>query len=50
MGTGFLTESRALADYRLTGLNRGWEVPGIFDAEMEARGLCLEATPGPSRK
>ena len=39
---GFLTESRDLADYRITGMNLGWEVPGLFDVEMQVRDLSLE--------
>jgi hypothetical protein len=39
---GFLRESRDLADYQITGMNLGWEVPGLFDAEMQVRGLGLE--------
>jgi len=38
---GFLQESRDLADYRITGLNLGWEVPGLFDVEMQVRKLGL---------
>lgn len=38
---GFLTESRNLGDYCLAGMNLGWEVPGIFDVEMQVRGLSL---------
>lgn len=38
---GFLRESRELADYRITGMNLGWEVPGLFDVEMQVRGLSL---------
>jgi hypothetical protein len=38
---GFLTESRDLSDYRITGLNLGWEVPGLFDVEMQVRDLSL---------
>lgn len=41
---GFLVESRSLADYRVTGMNMGWEVPGVFDVEIEYRGLSLKAT------
>ena len=41
---GFLTESRAMADYRITGLNLGWEVPGIFDAEMQVRDLSFKVS------
>ena len=47
---GFLTESRALADYRITGLNLGWEVPGIFDVEMQVRDLSLKVRLDPSGK
>ncbi len=43
-GRGFLDESRDLADYRLTGMNLGWEVPGVFDVEMGVRGLSLAVT------
>ncbi len=39
---GFLTESRALADYRVISLNLGWEVTGIFDVAMQIRGLSLK--------
>ncbi len=39
---GFLSESRELADYRVTGMNLGWEVPGLFDVEMQVRDLSLE--------
>ncbi len=38
---GFLTESHDWSDYRLTGMNLGWEVPGLFDVEMQVRGLSL---------
>jgi len=41
---GFLRESRDPADYRITGMNLGWEVPGIFDVEMQVRDLSLEVT------
>lgn len=40
---GFLSGSRDLADYRVTGIVIGWEVPGIFDVEMQLRGLNLKA-------
>jgi hypothetical protein len=39
---GFLQESRDLSDYRVTGMNLGWEVPGLFDVEMQVRDLSLE--------
>jgi hypothetical protein len=38
---GFLRESRDLGDYRLTSMNLGWEVPGLFDVEMQVRDLSL---------
>ena len=47
---GFLTESRAVDDYRVTGLNLGWEVPGIFDVEMQVRDLGLKVRFNPSGK
>ena len=40
---GFLGASRDLADYCLTGMNLGWEVPGLFDVAMQVRGLSLVA-------
>lgn len=40
---GFLRESRDLADYRITGVNLGWEVPGLFDVEVQIRNLSLQA-------
>jgi len=39
---GFLRESRTLSDYRITGMNLGWEVPGLFDVEMQVRDLSLQ--------
>ena len=41
---GFLTESRVLADYRITSINLGWEVPGCFDVAMQVRGLSLRVS------
>jgi hypothetical protein len=40
---GFMPGSRELEDYHVTGLFMGWEVPGIFDVEMQVRGLSLLA-------
>ena len=40
---GYLRESRELADYRITSVNLGWEVPGVFDVGMQTRGLSLRA-------
>lgn len=39
---GFLRESQELADYRITGMNLGWEVPGLFDVEMQVRDLSFQ--------
>lgn len=41
---GFLQDSHDPADYRLGGMNLGWEVPGTFDVELAVRGLSLTAT------
>lgn len=38
---GFLQDSQSLADYRITSMNMGWEVPGAFDVEMQYRNLSL---------
>ncbi len=42
---GYLTESRRLEDYRITGMNLGWEVPGILDVSMSVRDLSLMVVP-----
>ncbi len=47
---GFLRESRNLADYSVTGMNLGWEVPGLFDVEMQVRNLSLEVQTGQLEK
>jgi len=39
----FLKGSQALADYRIAGMNVGWEVPGIFDVDLAIRRLSLKA-------
>jgi len=41
---GFLADSRRESDYRLGGMNMGWEVTGPLDAAVQVRGLHLEAT------
>ncbi|MCX6904925.1 MAG: hypothetical protein NTW03_15885 [Verrucomicrobia bacterium] len=41
---GFLTESRAWSDYRIAGMNLGWEVPGLFQVELQMRNLSLKVT------
>ena len=38
---GFLFESRELGDYHVTGMNLGWEVPGLFEVAMQVRDLSL---------
>jgi hypothetical protein len=44
---GFLTESQDFSDYRIGGAFVGWEVPGIFDVEMQIRNFSLRATASP---
>lgn len=41
---GFLPESQDYADYRIGGAFLGWEVPGIFDVEVQVRDFSLRAT------
>jgi len=38
---GFLKDSQVLTDYFIAGMNIGWEVPGIFDVEMQFKNLGL---------
>lgn len=45
-GQGYLVESRRLEDYRLTGMNLGWEVPGILDVSMVVKDLSLRVGRG----
>jgi len=40
----FLKESQALTDYRIAGMNIGWELPGTFDVDLEIRRLSLRAS------
>lgn len=42
---GFLEKSRRESDYRLGGMNMGWEVTGPLDVAAQVRELRLEATP-----
>ena len=44
---GFLRGSQSLADYRIAGMNLGWEVPGTFDVSMRIRNLSLKVRSGP---
>lgn len=45
---GFLRASGDPADYAITTMNLGWEVPGLFDVEMQVRGLSLMVEVGKS--
>jgi hypothetical protein len=40
---GFITGSSDLGDYHPTGIFIGWEVPGVFDVELQMRELSLKA-------
>ena len=40
---GLLKDSKDLADYHISGMKIGWEVPGLFDVEMQVRNLSLMA-------
>ncbi len=42
---GFIKGSRDFADYHPYGIFMGWEVPGVFDVEMQVRNLSLKAIP-----
>ena len=38
-----LTDSKNLADYRIAGMNLGWELPGTFNVEIQLKDLSLKA-------
>ena len=40
---GYLLESRNLADYKIGGMNMGWEMPGLNYAAVKVRNLSLVA-------
>ena len=40
---GFLPGAADPADYRIAGVFIGWEVPGLFDVELQMRGLSCVA-------
>ncbi len=42
---GSLNDSREESDYRLSGMNMGWEVTGPLDVAVQVRDLRLEAVP-----
>jgi hypothetical protein len=39
-----LLDSQDLADYKIGGMNMGWEVTGPFDVAVQVKDLKLEAT------
>jgi hypothetical protein len=39
--------SKDLADYRPFGIFIDWEVPGMFDVDLQIRNLSLKAIPNP---
>ena len=41
---GYLPDSHDLADYRIGGMNLGWEIPGLNTAELQLRDLSLTYT------
>jgi len=43
---GYLADSQDLADYRIGGMNLGWEVPGLNEAALQIRDLSLSYTTG----
>jgi hypothetical protein len=38
---GFMQKTKSLEDIRLTGMNMGWEVPGLLDVSLQTRNLSL---------
>lgn len=38
---GYLPDSHNLADYRIGGMNLGWEIPGLNNSELQIRNLSL---------
>ena len=40
---GYLTNSFNYADYKIGGMNMGWEVPGLSDVAMQVRNFDLQA-------
>ena len=45
---GYLSASQDLADYKLGGMNIGWELPGMNTGEMKIRNLSLVASSEPT--
>ncbi len=46
-GRGYLQHLDGADDYRLGGMNLGWEMPGTYDVELQIRNLRLTAIPAP---
>ncbi|NCC59633.1 MAG: hypothetical protein EOM12_01625 [Verrucomicrobiae bacterium] len=40
---GFMKKTKSLEDMHLTGMNMGWEVPGLLDVSLQVRRLSLIA-------
>lgn len=38
---GFMKKTKSLEDMHLTGMNMGWEVPGLLDVSLQVRRLSL---------
>ncbi len=43
---GILLDSQDFADYKIGGMNMGWEMPGMNDASMQIRNFQVTATVG----
>jgi hypothetical protein len=41
---GFIKGSKDLTDYQPLGIFIGWEVPGMFDVDLQIRNLSLRTT------
>lgn len=39
---GFLKDSKNIADYRISYIVMGWELPGTFDVEMQVKNLSIK--------
>ncbi len=45
---GYLSSSKDLADYKVGGMNMGWELPGMNIGQMKIRNLSLVASNSPT--
>ncbi len=43
---GLLLDSQDFADYKIGGMNMGWEMPGLNDASLQIRNFSVTATVG----